>query len=254
MPSTHDPGPMPAQAEPAAAHPSQDAAQPAAPQPPVNPASTIVQIPMAQLQDLLRQAQERNQLELERIAAQKEEQAREADLMVKAGKAEEAIKAVRDQAAREVAEKEERLRQTEQRSRTYARDSMLAAEIAQVRGLNPGQVANVTRLLRDGLEAHPEGDGYVVRTPHTFQPVKEYVADFFKNPDNACFLMPTTQGGVASTGAHQAAPTPAGTPPPPAPPPNLIGDIRNFYAARAPAQAQPARNMSEPFGLKPKRN
>ncbi len=229
-------------AAPAAPAQTPPAAAPAAPQ--------MVTIPMDQLQTLMALPARITQLETEKAAQIRAEQEKATQALIAKGQAEEAVKVTRAQLEADVTRERTEKESERGRARAYARDRELALALAG-HPLNVGAAEQLQQLLASQLEAHAEGNGYVVRTA-TFQSAKDFVAGVLAKPEYAHFLRATGAGGTGAGGGSQSGPTPPGTTAP-ATPVNNLGEyvIQQYQQRQQAAPQDPRTAIGLPFGMKP---
>ena len=176
----------------------------APPPPSSNPADALTAMLLnrttnAELRVAELESQERTRLA---EAARKEQ-----DLLAEKGNTEaakQALQHAREAHDREMAAERGKLAETDRRSRTAFRDRELALALSG-KPLVEGAAPQLMKLMRDAVEAHPEGDGYSVRTTD-FINVNDYVARELAKPEYAHFLRATTTGGTGSSGGAKPAP------------------------------------------------
>ena len=97
----------------------------------------------------------------------------------------------------------------EERAKRYALDGELSKALAS-QPLVPGGAEQLTQLWRNQFQVEPQGESFHVRTP-TFQSVGDFVGAQLARPEYAHFVRAQNPAGgtAGTTGAHQAAPTPA---------------------------------------------
>lgn len=184
------------------------------------------------------------------------------------GQAEQAVQTLRQQHEIEATSLRNRLNETESRAKAYAKDRALAEALA-AHQLHPGAMPHLMTLLSGQLEAHPEGNGFVVRTP-TFQTPQQFVAEQLSRPEFSMFRPASTMGGVGAP--TQAAPAPssaAAAPPvtthapaqpsgPPTPEPKNLGEAMVLHMRQAVAESAKrggaAMDLGLPFGTRRSNN
>ena len=158
-----------------------------------------------------------------------------------------------------------RLQEIENRAKRYALDGELARALAS-QPLVPGAADQLTKLWRSEFVVEPHGDSFKVQSAASFQPPSDYVAAMLARPEYAHFIRAQNPGGgtAGTTGARQAAPTPAPNPAVDTPPSSLGEAILRLAAAKK-ATTVPGnvtggttwngdavvRQGAEAFGLRP---
>jgi hypothetical protein len=153
----------------------------------------------------------------------------------------------------------ERLARLEASLTEAAKDAGIAGAVAGV-PFAPGAAEQFTRLVRGEVSCHEEG-GRLIATGPGFQPIADFVRSKLTSPEFAHFVRSSTQQ-PSSTPSSAGSP-PAAQPPPAALPPlandGSIGDwaLAHHHAKAAEAArgagSNAAIDMSQPFGLRPRR-
>jgi hypothetical protein len=191
-------------------------------------------------------------MKLQQEQRQREDEARKEklDLMVKEGKAQEAIRETRDDADRRVKTEQELRMQIESRAKKYAIDSELIRALSDQK-LNPGAGEQLTDLFRKHFNAEPQGESFAVRTVGGQSPA-EFVAAQLAQPNFAHFKPATGAGGAGgSAGGQFSGPTPPAIVAAGKEPATLGEAIIAQFAARKAADTTDARlDMSSGMGLR----
>lgn len=175
---------------------------PAAPAPPPPPAPMISLTP-EQFNQFVQSQARLNQIEAENLARDRRAQEEQTRMLVEKGQAEEALRLTREQAAKDIAAKDQLIAEKAGRAKRHARDGALSQVLAGQPLADPAAAQQLAALWRNEFDAYEEGDGYVVRTPN-FVGVQEFVAQKLRSPNTPSSSAPTT---------------PAAAPPRPARPP-----------------------------------
>lgn len=227
--------------------PTPPATPPAAPPPAPAPPQTVT-IPLEQLQVFTATQARLAQVEQEQRQRDADAQREKADLLVKKGEIESAMKLLREQTESQVNAEKARFAALEERAKRTARDRELALALAAQPLASPAAAQQLTTLFRDEFNVEEQGGSFVVRTP-TFQSVKDFIAQQLARPEYAHFVKAGTQGGTAgATGGHQDRPTPQGQQP--EPPKNMGEEVVAFMKQQKAAAGDPRTNMALPMGLK----
>jgi hypothetical protein len=166
-----------------------------------------VTVPLDQLQTLL--SLPARLAEYEQRWKTQEDETREKIIaeQVKRGEVENALKTVREQSAKDL-ETERGLKLAEQtRARGFAKRAELNAALAGLPFVSEAAAKQFADLIGPQFEAHPEGDGFVVRTA-TFETPAQLAARLKTDPNYLHFFKPSTAGGSGAAGADRATPTP----------------------------------------------
>lgn len=229
----------------AAPVPTDAAAAVAAPPtpPPATPVvSQTVAVPMEQLQLLLTLPAKLAEYETRETQRAREAQEALVAEQVKRGQVEQALQMVRDQHAKDI-EAERTAKLTEQaRARSYAKSAELGRALAGVPFVSQAAAEQFAGIIAGQFDAHPEGDGFTVRTA-TFEAPSQVIARLRTDPNYAHFFSPTHTGGTGATGGQFAAPTPPAGTGAPADPKNLGEAILMRW------QENHAANGGTPIGL-----
>jgi hypothetical protein len=206
---------------------------PPAPAPaPAPPNPAVVTIPWEQFQQFQQAGQTLSQVQAAAAQAERDRVQALADKQAAEGQWKTAAQTLRDTHAGELKAAQDMGAGWEKRARTFARDTEVLGVLSGFK-LNPGAAPQLMKLLGGALEAHPEGEGFAVRTA-TFQSAADYFKAELAKPEYAHFLAPSTQGGAGGGG---------GTPPPnpanPGAPANLGEAVAAAFKAQQASGPQP---------------
>lgn len=179
-----------------------------APPPLLPPQPQTVTIPLEQLQAFAALQARLSQVEAEQRQRDADAQRERADLLVKKGEVEAAMKLLREQSEQQLQAERTRQAQTEERAKRYALDGELSRALAAQPLASRAAVQQLATLFRPEFQVQEEGGSFAVRTP-TYQSVDAFVTEKLAQPEFAHFVRAGTQGGTGgNTGGHQERPTP----------------------------------------------
>ena len=170
--------------------------------------------------------------------------------MAQKGEIEQALLTQRTDAQKQLDTERSHRAAVEERAKRYALDGEVSRVLAS-QPLVPGGAEQLTQLWRNQFVVEPQGDSFTVRTP-TFQSVPDFVQTQLARPEYAHFIRAQNPGGgtAGTTGADQAAPTPATTTAAPTQPKNfgeaIIARMQEIQKAQP---SDPRLNPAAAMGL-----
>ncbi len=217
--------------------------------PTVTGSQTVV-IPLEQLNVFT--AMQARLAEVEEQQQRRDEAARAEQVQILAakGQVEQALRAQREQAERDLqAERAARV-QVEERAKRYALDGELVRALAS-QPLVPGGAEQLAQLWRDQFLVEPQGNSFNVRSKD-FRPVGEFIGALLDRPEYAHFLRAQNPAGGTGGGTGvQSVQTSPANPIPQVEPKNMSEAVLMQMAAMQKVQANPQLNPTVPFGLRP---
>jgi len=215
-----DPTPTPATpATAAAAAPSvPNAGQAGAPPTDPNAPPATVTIPFDQLKQYNEAQQRLVQIEAEQRAREESARTEQLKLMAQKGDVERALSELREDSRKQVDSEKATRMAMEERVKRYAVEGELSRALSGF-NLVPGGNDQLTTLFRGQLMAEARGDGFIVQTPTTYKPAKDFVAEQLGRPEYAHFLRASNPAGGTAGGASSGALAGPTSPANPAAPP-----------------------------------
>lgn len=175
-----------------------------APEPPNPKPPAAITLTPEQFERFKQMEREAEQLRTEKAKREEAERKEAEKRLIEEGKLREVITS-KDA---ELAKRDAKLAETEDRSKRWARDKEIAVALAD-QPLVPGAAAQLSRLFRDDFETVPDGESWKVQA-RDGKPVAEYIRERLATPEYAHFVPADKRGGSGATASgQQPAPEPA---------------------------------------------
>ena len=200
-------------------------------------AFTAMQVRLAEVEEEQHHRDEAARTEQVRILAAK-------------GQVEEALRAQREQADRDLqAERMSRI-EIEERAKRYALDGELARTLAS-QPLVAGGAEQLTQLWRDQFLVEPQGNSFTVRT-QDFRSVGDFITAQLARPEYSHFLRAQNpRGGTGGGTSVQSTQTSPANSAPQVEPKNMSEAVLMQIAAMQKVLPDARLNPTVPFGLRP---